>query len=167
MTDDKKIVLDGHAFSKFVNQYQDRYGEQKMSDDSASMWFEQLCHVETKQFEVVTVSLLGNKYWAFGWLTVLERLEILYPSTINQHALDALWKLEYEKNPKKQQKIKFSKILSCVPDMVRKNKSGWRNDLFKAIYDLLGADECFDISIRIQGQFPEFKEWLKERNLPL
>lgn len=165
MSDEKETALDGHVFAKFINQYRDCYGEKKMGDDSVEMWFEALCHVETKQFKLVTTSLLGNKNWPFNWMVVLERLEILYPSTVNHRALEAVWKLEDDSGNRKQQKRKFSQILACVPDLVKKNKDNWREDLFNLIYNLIGEGESYQIAKNIQMQFPEFKEWIYKKGV--
>ena len=73
------------GFQKFIERYRDRYGDQKMSDDSVSMWMSSLMHIKTDQFEVVTKILLGKETFAFGFLKILERLDVM---EFNQYDTD-------------------------------------------------------------------------------
>lgn len=161
---DKPVELSPDTFERFVKRYRDTYGEQKMGEDVVTMWFEKLCHIESQQFENVTTMLLGNKNWAFKWEAVIEKVAIMFRTPENMKAEEETWKLEYDKNSNKKTKDQHAKILSCIPAMVARNPSGWREEYFKLAIDLMGRDECLMIADKIQGQFPEMKEWLIENN---
>jgi len=148
------------AFQKFVRIYRGTYHEEKMDDEIASMWFDRLCHIKTTQFEDVTTSLLGSKDYAFKWTDVLKKMNIMFPPTYENKALEQAWKSEQNNHTDENKKEKMGKIMVSVFAMIDKNKSGWRIEYFERLFELLGEEECMDIAISIQFQFPEFKDYL-------
>ncbi len=159
----KGAILEIEVFKKFVKMYKDRYGEQKMGQETVATFYNEVCGIDTDQFFAVTTMLLGNQKFSFTWIKVIEKVAIMYPTMDNQLKLDKKWKLNYEQAPDKSKREQHAKILSCIPDMVQNNRKSWRIDYFKLIYDLLGHEECMEIALKIEYQFPEFKDYLYSR----
>jgi len=148
------------AFEKFVNKYRDRFGQKRMGDDTAAMFFDKLCFYEGKQFETVTDGLFGSNEYAFGWKRIVERFTILFPGEANQQMLESTWKLDYANNPKKEITRALGHLNTCIPDLVKANLKGWRVDFFKRHIEICGIEESTKIAQDLQFQFPEFKDWI-------
>lgn len=66
------------TFERFTNRYRDKFGQNKMSDDTCAMFYDKLCLYDPKQFETVTAILLGSNEWNFSWKRIVERFTILF-----------------------------------------------------------------------------------------
>lgn len=148
------------AFQVFCTRYRDKYGRGKMSDDTAAMFFDKLCLYDPKQFETVTTGLLGSNEWAFGWKKIVEHFSIVFPSTGNQQALEATWKSEHNKNPKKDTAQALVHLQTCILEMKKNNPTGWHEEYFKKHVEICGIEESTRIAQNLQFQFPEFKTWI-------
>lgn len=160
--DEKKDVLDDFdkVFEVFINRYKSTYGDKKMDGDTATMFYDRLCDIDPEKFEKVTTTLLGSYPWYFQWAKVIERVAIMYPTAINQHNLEKLWKLKHDQDPQKDKKTMLGQLQSAVPDLKKSNPTGWREDYFKKHIEIMGIEESTKIAQDIQEFFPEFKEWI-------
>lgn len=159
-TGPKKDLLDIGVFEVFVQKYRDRYGDAKMSNDTAAGFYDQLCEMKTGHFKTVTDVMIADQKWGFGWLQVIERMNIFFPSPGLQQILNEKWKLDHVDNPEPSKERAFKQLMTCIPDLAKKNPESWRVDFFTKVYDLLGGDECALIVVAVQNEFPEFKAWL-------
>jgi len=148
------------AFEVFCTRYKDKYGKGKMSAETAAMFFNKLNQYDPKQFDTITTGLFGSNEYAFGWKRIVERFNIVFPTSESQQILEATWKLEHDSNPKKDISRALGHLQTCIPAMVKKNREGWREDYFKAHVDICGIEESTKIAQNLQFQFPEFKDWL-------
>lgn len=147
-------------FESFVKKYQTQYGSHKLDNDMQSVFYNKTAHIDTKQFETVTNFLLGSQTWPFKFTKILERQEILFPSSENLKVLEGEWKLEHDKKSNIDVKEKMSQLLTAVPQLVKLFPNNWRDKYFEKHVALLGIEASTKIAQDIQNQFPEFKEWI-------
>lgn len=159
------ITLTTDVFERFVKKYRKTYGQAKMTDDQASMWFEHMAYADPQQFEVVGVMLCESLPQAYGITQFVEKLSIMYPTSHNAKATEKIWKLQSEDKSKGSVKQRLSQIMSCIPDLQKRNPQGWREDYFAQMLELLGQDEFLKQSEKLKQQFPEMEEWIRRRPL--
>ncbi len=149
------------VFEKFVMRYREKY--QGLDPADAMDFYKHVLHIDTAEFAAVVKLLFDSELYPFSFIQVLERHDTLHHSDKSQAALDRTWKLDSEKNSTVEMRRKQAQILANIPNMVANNPDGWRDDYFNILIDLHGEVECMRIATGIDGQFPEFKEWIYNR----
>ena len=106
------VNLDLEVFERFVNKYRKTYGKAKMTDEQAASFYERVINVKMVDFEKVNEMLLDSHMSPYKAETVLDRVNIMFPSKESRKQIEDAWKLNYDADGKKDVKLIHSQISS-------------------------------------------------------
>lgn len=104
------MLVSKETFDRAVILFQDRFGEHRMSQETANMWFHNLRGCDDEQFKKAFAVLLGEKDRVFGWQLVKDKIGLMFEKEDEQAVMDRKWKKEHETKDHSQ----YERIGVCI-----------------------------------------------------